>query len=103
MRADTSQLKQRSDQRMVDLSSSLLPSERIDKHQQSEWAQRTWKIDLRIVKVTESQQTMTYFGDAECSSLLWVFRAVLRYFVHWSLRTRLGQVNWIRPSLHSNP
>ncbi len=34
VRADTSQLKQRGSQRVVDLSSFLLPSKWVDKHQQ---------------------------------------------------------------------
>lgn len=46
MRADTSQLKQRGNQGMVDLSSFLFPSEWVDKHQKSEGAQRTWKTHL---------------------------------------------------------
>ena len=41
VRADTSQLKQRGNQRVVDLSSLLLPSKWVDKHQQPVWAQRT--------------------------------------------------------------
>lgn len=54
MRADTSQLKQRRSQRVVDLSSFPFSSKRVDKHQQPMWTQRTCETHSGIL----SQQTL---------------------------------------------
>lgn len=46
MRPDPSQLKQRGNKWMVDLSSFLFSSKWVDEHQQSMWTQRTWKMHV---------------------------------------------------------
>lgn len=84
MRADTSQLKQRGNQRMVDLSSFLLSSKGVDKHQQSVWAQGTWKIHLKHYSLVKASETvMQLMEDFFCDMTLVLCLVIHTYCEFW--------------------
>lgn len=61
VRADSSQLEQRGHQRMVDLSAFPFASEWVDEHQESLWAQWTWKETLRSWNTWKGLNTVNSF------------------------------------------